>query len=519
MQRFLDCLLRNHPERRTAVALIDENAGIHYTYEQLIDAVNGLSGSLRAGDKSLVFLVLRNSIDYVCVYLASMAAGHAVMIADEAISGAQLLEFLEKYRPEWCFAPRETQVELSSTGLYEAVATSLRQGCLWHRHANPADAAIHRDLQLVLPTSGSTGNPKTVKLSELNLMSNTADIVTTLSITEHDRAITSLPLYYVYGLSVLHSHLHAGGSMVLTSRAITDPNFWRLVREFRCTTFSGVPLSYKILRQLQFWKIDDSRVSRMTQAGGKLDPAEVEYFHEIMQARGGRFYVMYGQTEAAPRMTTLAHDDIPVKLGSVGKPLPSGRVSIRPTPQVAEGLGEICYAGPNVMMGYAERRQDLAAGDEMRGILATGDLGYLDSDGFLYVSGRLKRIAKVAGTRVNLDDVERVARSYGQSAAVEDAGKIVVYIASSEPAERIKTGLLAAIRIFPSILQVVQVAELPLLGSGKIDYQKLAGGKQPGISPDRPQTSCVGGQVVGSTGENAEGRAGPARKGTAQCTS
>jgi acyl-CoA synthetase (AMP-forming)/AMP-acid ligase II len=477
MQRFLECLLPNHAERRTAVALIDENAGIHCTYQQLIDAIDGISGSFRRGDKSLVLLVLRNALDYVCVYLASIAAGHAVMIVDGAISGPQLLDYLEKYQPEWCFAPHETNAELSSTGLYESVAAGVRQGCLWRRRANTADGAIHRDLQLVLPTSGSTGNPKTVKLSELNITSNTADIVTTLSITEHDRAITSLPLYYVYGLSVLHSHLRAGASVVLTSRPIADPNFWRLVREFRCTSFSGVPLSYKILRQLQFWKVDDSRLSRMTQAGGKLDPEQVEYFREIMQARGGRFYVMYGQTEAAPRMTTLAHHDIPAKLGSVGKPLPSGRVSIRPAPQAEEGLGEICYAGPNVMMGYAEHCKDLAAGDEMQGVLATGDLGYLDSDGFVYVCGRLKRIAKVAGTRVNLDDVERVARSYGQSAAVEDAGKIVIYVTSSEPAERI--GLLAAIRVYPNLLRVVQVPELPLLRSGKIDYQKLAGRAQP----------------------------------------
>jgi len=483
MQRFLECLLRNQAERRAAVALIDENAGIHYTYEQLADAIDGLSGLLRRSDKGLVLLVLRNAMDYVCVYLASIAAGHAVMIVDGAISGVQLLDFLKKYEPEWCFASHETNAELNSAGLYEAVTTSVRQGCLWRRRANPAETAIHRDLQLVLPTSGSTGNPKTVKLSVLNIMSNTADIVTTLSITEHDRAITSLPLYYVYGLSVLHSHLHAGASVVLTPRPIADPNFWRLVREFRCTSFSGVPLSYKILRQLQFWKVDESRLTRMTQAGGKLDPAEIEYFHEIMQARGGRFFVMYGQTEAAPRMTTLAHHDIPAKRGSVGKPMPSGRVSIRPTPQVAEGLGEICYAGPNVMMGYAEHRQDLAAGDEMQGVLATGDLGYLDDDGFLYVCGRLKRIAKVAGTRVNLDDVERVARSYGQSAAVEDAGKIVVYSTSSEPAERIRTGLLEAIRIYPNLLRVVQVPELPLLSSGKIDYQKLAGRTQPGDQP------------------------------------
>jgi len=198
---------------------------------------------------------------------------------------------------------------------------------------------------------------------------------------------------------------------------------------------------------------------------------------------------MYGQTEAAPRMTTLAHHDIPAKLGSVGKALPSGRVSIRPAPQVAEGLGEICYAGPNVMMGYAEHRQDLAGGDEMQGVLATGDLGYLDSDGFLYVCGRLKRIAKVAGTRVNLDDIERVARSYGQSAALEHAGKIVVYITSSEPAERIRTGLLAAIRIYPSLLRVVQVPELPLLSSGKIDYQKLRGAGSQGISSELRQMS------------------------------
>jgi acyl-CoA synthetase (AMP-forming)/AMP-acid ligase II len=479
MQPFLEFLLRNNAESKASVALIDERLDIRYTYEQLIDEINKIAGILRANDKNLMFLVLLNAMDYVCVYLASIAAGHAVMIADEAISGIRLFDLLERYQPEWCFVPHEMNTELGATALYETVSIRFREGCLWHRRANRTDDVIHRDLQLVLPTSGSTGNPKTVKLSGLNIMSNTADIVATLSITEQDRAITSLPLHYVYGLSVLHTHLHAGGSVVLTTRPIADPIFWRLVREFRCTTYSGVPLSYKILRQLQFWKVDDGSLSIMTQAGGKLDPTDVEYFHEVMQVRGGRFYVMYGQTEAAPRMTTLAHHHIPAKVGSVGKPLPSGRVWIHPAPQIAEDLGEIYYAGPNVMMGYAEHRRDLAGGDEMQGVLATGDLGYLDSDGFLYICGRLKRIAKVAGTRVNLDDVERVARSYGQSAAVEDAGKIVVYVVSSEPAEHIKMGLLAAIRLYPTLLRVVQVPELPLLSSGKIDYQKLGRGRQP----------------------------------------
>jgi acyl-coenzyme A synthetase/AMP-(fatty) acid ligase len=213
--------------------------------------------------------------------------------------------------------------------------------------------------------------------------------------------VAHLPLYYSYGLSVLNSHLLAGASIFLTSSGLVSPTFWEAIRRYRADSFSGVPYTYQMLRRLGLDQVNAPTLRIMTQAGGKLDTENIAYFHGRMRERKGTFWVMYGQTEATARMAILPSDELPRKLGSAGLAIPGGALSILSengeTAASPDSEGELVYTGPNVMLGYANERADLAKGDELKWRLYTGDRARLDAGGFVHILGRTKRDAKVSG--------------------------------------------------------------------------------------------------------------------------
>jgi acyl-CoA synthetase (AMP-forming)/AMP-acid ligase II len=363
-------------------------------------------------------------------YLAALAAGHAVILVE---AGADPGPIIETYDPRFVIADREVH----------------------ERDAAPAE--LHPDLRVLLSTSGSTGSPKLVRLSERNVLANAASIAEYLELHPGERAIASLPLPYSYGLSVLHSHLFAGASVAFTPHSVIRPEFWDDVRRHEATSFAGVPYAYAMLERIGMRDMDLPSLRTMTQAGGHLDPEIAALF-----ARRARFFVMYGQTEATARIAYVPPERLADKPGSIGIPIPGGRLSVDD--------GELVYEGPNVMLGYAQTREDLARGDDQGGVLRTGDLGYADDEGFFYVTGRVKRIAKVYGQRINLDEVEAAVE--GPAAAVGGEDRIEVYAEGEADAR----ALAARFRLPPRALRVHAVERLPVKPSGKVDYALLADG-------------------------------------------
>lgn len=340
---------------------------------------------------------------------------------------------------------------------------------------NAATAPIHPDLALMLSTSGSTGDAKCVKLSHVNVAANAESIAQYLEITPEHRALLNLPVHYSYGLSIVHSHLWAGATILLTDESVLEDSFWAFAKKHNATSFAGVPHVYELLHRTDLEQHAPPSLRYFTQAGGRLRAELVSHFADIAAKRDWRFFVMYGQTEATARMAYVPPDVTRERPGVIGKAIPGGKLSVQDengAPLGANVEGELVYEGPNVMMGYAYGSEDLAAPPALTK-LVTGDLAVQESDGLFRITGRKSRFIKLFGARVSLDSVERRLEELGHpGAAVGMDDHLVVYI-TDRATEKTRTKLAEWLGVPERSVTVEHLAELPRLASGKTDYTSL----------------------------------------------
>jgi acyl-CoA synthetase (AMP-forming)/AMP-acid ligase II len=442
-------------------AAVDSRSGRIWTYADLArDAASICSALPKSGRKSLGLLLAGNRYDSLASYIAGLRTHAALILLDETLNVGLLGELIAKYRPDWILSSdRERVIPDYSRG--EIPGLLLR---------NAADSArIHPELALMLSTSGSTGSPKLVRLRRGNLASNAEAIAQYLGLTPDERPITSLPMAYSYGLSVIGSHLSVGAAIVLTEDGVLRREFWDAVDRHKCSSFAGVPYTYQMLLQTGLLKTKGASLRTLTQAGGSLDQAAVQQVYQLALHRGWRFFVMYGQTEAAARISYVPFERLGQKIGSVGIPIPGGSL------RVDHETNELIYSGPNVMMGYAECREDLARGDDLGGVLRTGDLARQDEDGYCYITGRLKRFLKLFGKRLNLDDAERILTAR-TGAAVVCFGRDDRLVCAAQNCADPALVARAACEIFAlpkAAVSAITVDQFPLLANGKPDYQRL----------------------------------------------
>lgn len=445
---FIDDIAPDRP------ALLDDVGGNWLTYGALADRAREWSAQMR-GPRGVVFVYARNDVGSVAALLGALAADHVVALFDPNLSVEARAALEATYRPAWIVGPEA-----------DALAYPVDDG------------PLHPDVAVLLSTSGSTGSAKLVRLALTAMQANAMGIAEVLQIDEDDVASGYLPLHYSYGLSVLTSHLIRGARIRLTNMGLTDRAFWPAMREAGITHMPGVPFHHQIMLKLGLKRLNLPSLRTLTQAGGALDAALRAQAHEFMAATGGRFFVLYGQTEAAPRMTTLQHDDFPVAPRSVGTALPGCRIEIQDPD--AEGRGEVVFHGPNVMLGYAETRDDLGRGDDMNGRLPTGDVGFLDAAGRLTLTGRVKRMGKIYGLRVSLDEIEMLANTLGPTAVTQTGESLTVHVATTGNAaadEALAHAILARLRerftVPPTGYRTRIVHAIPRTERGKIDYSAL----------------------------------------------
>ncbi|HEY0950650.1 AMP-binding protein [Nocardioides sp.] len=428
--------------------------GTTLTYADLAALVARRARSL--GDPHhLLLLEMSNDLDSVVTYLAALALHRPVLVVGPAQHSGAHDEILSRYRPR-------------------TVATAAGDRALGPDGVAPdLHPDLHPDLALLLSTSGSTGSPKLVRLSRTNITANARSIADYLGIRRSDRALTSLPLHYCYGLSVLNSHLLAGAAVVLTDLSVADECFWDLAATHRATTFAGVPYTFDLLDASGFADRDLPHLRYVTQAGGRLAPETVVRYAELGQRRGWDLFVMYGQTEATARIAYLPPSLAHARPEAIGIAVPGGSLRLDPLPDGEPGVGELVYSGPNVMMGYAEGPADLARGSELAE-LRTGDLARRGADGLWEIVGRRNRTAKVFGLRLDLDRIEQRLSEAGTPARVVALGD-ALHAFTTRPRDRQRLGAhVARLAAIPAgAVTTHHVDSTPTTGSGKCDYAAL----------------------------------------------
>lgn len=450
--------LSNH---QGGTAVIDER-GQAISYAELSDRVAAAAKHLHSsGSRQLGLLFTSNTLGSLVAYLACLQARHVPLLLPAGMAPELATKLQTHYQPDWVMGEHLRAERLAGAALPILAKPT-------HQTSN---LALAPDLALLLSTSGSTGSPKLVRLSYYNLQANAASIAQYLNITSDERALTVLPPHYSYGLSVINSHLQAGASLVLREFSVLSPAFAETIRSQAVTSLAGVPYIYQMLWRTGFNKQDFPSLRTLTQAGGRLDDKLTSAFAKLAYERGWRFFVMYGQTEATARISYVPPERLNEKIGSIGIAIPGGQLHIDSV------NAELLYTGPNVMLGYANCRADLALGDEQHGLLRTGDVARQDEDGYFYITGRLKRFVKLAGNRIGLDEVEQQLQSK-LGLPVMASGRderLVIWLEATDEAlvEAAKQWLGGQFGIHHSFCRFRLVESLPYLSNGKKDYPAL----------------------------------------------
>ncbi len=456
---------------RENIALRDEN-GRTLSYGELSEETRRIAEAV--GRRSLVFSLCRNTIGSVLGYVAFLNGHIPPVLLNSHLEETLLAGLLQTYQPAFIWIPAEQADQFTEMkpvyGCYDYVL--LKTGY-------KTEYPLYDRLGLLLTTSGSTGSPKLVRQSYENILDNARAIVSYLELDATECPITTLPMNYTYGLSIINSHLLVGATLLLTEKTLMQKEFWSFFKEAGATSFGGVPYTYEMLDRLRFFRMELPSLRTMTQAGGKLLPELHEKFALYAQENGKKFVVMYGQCEATARMGYLPPERAIEKKGSMGIVIPGGKFHLIDADgnEVIEPLttGELVYEGKNVTLGYAECGEDLAKGDERNGILETGDMAQFDADGFYYIVGRKKRFLKIYGNRVNLDEIDRMVKGeFGIDAAaggIDD--HMYIFVTEEGYADSIREFVARKTGLNPAAFRVLTINEIPKNDAGKTLYQEL----------------------------------------------
>lgn len=461
-------------DKYTNNTAVISDKGERLTYGELnVETIRFASAII---EKGLLFCLCENRLGSFVGYVSCMEHHIPIVLLDGSKDLSVLQNLAAIYQPEYIWVDKEKVAEIGGKTIFTYATYSLQK----MQYDVPVEKPeINPELTLCLTTSGSTGSPKFVRLSAKNVLANAESIAEYLEIDKNERPVTTLPSYYSYGVSVINSHLIKGATILLTEGTVAQRDFWNFMKEQKATSIAGVPYTYEMLKMLRFMRMDLPYLKTMTQAGGKLNKDIAKEYIEWAQSKDKRFFVMYGQTEATARMSYLPQEHALDKYASIGIAIPRGKFFLIDVNGNAieepDVDGELVYEGSNVSLGYAECRADLAKGDENYGVLHTGDVARRDTDGYYYITGRLKRFVKVWGNRCNLDATEQIVKSNVTTscACVGVDDKITIFVTEQGCEEQIVKLLVEKTGLNNKAFEVRLIDAIPVKSSGKIDYPAM----------------------------------------------
>jgi len=462
--------LKNNLHNSNRTAVITEN-NIKISYSLLFKDIKNYSKYIH---KNTILLILSdNSYNTLVVYLSCIYNKTLPIFLDKNIRSNKLEGIIKKFNPNYIWSSSNIKtLEAKYCKKNISEQSILFQSIYFYNHK------LDPKIALLLSSSGSTGSFKFIKISYKNIKHNTKTISQYLKLDKNDKTIINLPFNYSYGLSLINTHLLVGGKILLTKNSILSKEFWNTFKNFKPTNFNGVPYTYELIAKLYLNKIDFSCLKFITQAGGKLNKDLIKKLIITSRKYNFKFYMMYGQTEASPRISYLNPNLIEEKIGSIGKPIKGGKIWLedennniikRPYRE-----GELIYKGPNVFMGYAKNIKDLDTKYINSNILRTGDIAEYDSDKFYFIKGRKNRYSKIYGNRINLEEIENIFLKYKYPivCSIKDNYLNIYcekYINSKDLLNMLKKNTTIPI----NRCRVHIIKKIPRNNSGKVIYNKL----------------------------------------------
>lgn len=449
------------------IAVVDDS-GTDITYGEMVSFAT-LFGE-QFSHRTLIFILAENKIGSLLGYTAALSNRIVPLILSSKTEAGLFDHLFKMYRPEYLWLPDELVGKFTYKVVFSAWSYSLVK--------TEYDAALMYDeLSMLLPTSGSTGSPKLVRHSYCNIEANAYNVQRLFQLKPEDRAMAILPMHYTMGLSVISSHLRAGATLLLSDKSLLDKNFWKMLKEQRATSFTGVPYSFDILMKMRFTRMDLPDLKVITQGGGKLTPEIFQALAQYAQDNGKQFIATYGQSECTARMAYLPAHLALKKTCSIGFAEPGGQLSIMDSDgkETTEGeaTGEMIYRGENVTLGYAHSREDLLKGDENYGVMHTGDIARRDADGCYFIIGRMKRFLKIFGLRIGLDEVENlITQKFGVDCFCKgDDEKLIILVPDAEVAKQLPAFVEEKTHLFHQRIEVQVVDSILRNEAGKVINQ------------------------------------------------
>ena len=421
--------------------------------------------------RSVVFCLCENCAGALVGYIAFENNRQVPLLLNSGLDSELRKNLETKYLPSYYWVPEKKAKEIPGEEIYSAYGYILLR-----TKNNPYP--IHDKLSMLLTTSGSTGSPKLVRHKYGNLEANAENVAKVFEWREEEVGICDLPMNYTMGLNVINSHLVVGASVLMIKMNLMDPDFWSFIKEYRGTSFCGVPFSYEVMRRVGFDQMDLPDLYTLAEGGGKLTDKMFTWIAAYCKNNGKRFCATFGTSETSARMAFLNPDLALEKIGSMGKAIPKGELFLLDEIKNKDGTatGELAYRGPNVTMGYALCKEDLRKDDEFCGEYHTGDIAKRDEDGYYYIIGRKGRFLKLFGLRVSLDETERILKTWQPSVdfvCTGDDKQMKIYITDEKLKDKIIPFISEKTNLHNSAFKVFVIDAIPRNDYGKVKYAEL----------------------------------------------
>ena len=454
--------IKNHG--KATALILNNHEKISYA-KLLLDAT---SFQKHINKRSLVFILGGNNYQTIVSYISLLINNSVVMILDKNMDNIFFENLIKNYTPNYIISEKKLNINN-----YESIYSL--KSCEIFRQIKFEKIKLHKDLAVLMTTSGSTGTQKLVRQSYQNYKTNTKNIIEALCINKQDSVITTLPISYTFGLSVINTHFYIGGKIILNEYSIIQKEFWEKYEYYAPSCFYGVPYTFDLVFKLKLQKLYHKKINFLACAGGRISDKTLDLALSFKEKNKVKFYSMYGQTEATARISILDSKYLLKKKGSIGKPIGNGKLKVMDKGKSVDKFGKsgnLFFEGKNVCLGYANSYKDLYKKDENIGRIDTGDIGEFDKDGFFFITGRKKRFIKFFGNTINLDEIEKMIEKIDQKVMckINDDLIMIQYVDKKINKDVIKELLRKKMKINNNYIKFELVKKLNFSLSGKIIY-------------------------------------------------